>query len=128
MPEGVLTRLMRLAFWPLLVAITAAALLPQGPPMPFEVSDVVLHAGAFATLTAVLGRAYYEPGRWRWPVRWMVLYGLALELVQSFIPDRSAEVKDLIVDAVGIAAGVALWCYAIPHLERWMSAWTPGRE
>lgn len=105
-------------FWIPLGLVTAAALLPQGAPMPFAISDVLLHAFAFTYLTAALGRVHYAPAR-RWPVAlWMLCYGLALEVVQSFIPERTAELKDLIVDAAGIALGLGLW-RLILGLEAW---------
>lgn len=106
------TRLARLVqtvfFWIPLGLATVAALLPQGAPMPLPISDVLLHAFAFTYLTAALGLVHYPPAR-RWPVAlWMLCYGVALEVLQSFIPERSAEVKDVIVDAVGIVLGLGL--------------------
>lgn len=38
----------------------------------------------------------------------MAVYGVALELVQSVIPQRVAELKDLGVDAAGICLGLVL--------------------
>lgn len=37
-----------------------------------------------------------------------VAHGALLELAQVFVPTRTAEVKDLVVDAVGALAGVLL--------------------
>jgi len=112
----VIARLSQLAFWlPLLVA-TFAALSPKGLPMPFRVTDVVLHAFAFTYLTAALGNAYYPLSRWWMPVLWMLLYGVLLEIAQYFIPPRSAEIKDVFVDVVGITLGIGVWRFAVAPL------------
>ncbi len=96
-------------FWIPLVVATFAALLPEGPPLPFRISDIVLHLFAFTYLTAALWLAHY-PGQPAWAsMAWMLAYGVALELVQSFEPMRSAEFKDIVVDIVGIAFGIALY-------------------
>jgi VanZ family protein len=117
-PERLIRRVVQLGFWLALAVASAAALLPGGLPLPIDTTDVVLHSFAFTVLTAALGLGFYEPARWAMPVRWMALYGLALELAQSFLPGRTAELKDLAVDAVGIALGVVLWCFAIVPLLR----------
>lgn len=50
-----------------------------------------------------------------------VAYGLTDELHQSFVPDRSGRLDDVLVDAIGAAAGVAL---------TWLGllAWTRARQ
>ncbi|MCZ6709099.1 MAG: VanZ family protein, partial [Gammaproteobacteria bacterium] len=44
---------------------------------------------------------------WLVPAAWMIAYGLFIEAVQAFEPERSAEFKDLAVDLAGICIG--LW-------------------
>lgn len=94
-----------LAFWLPLAICTYLALTPSPPDAVFRVSDVILHAFAFFYLTFALGLAMRAP---RLPVvaLWMLGYGMFIELVQSFEPARSAELKDLLVDAAGIAVGL----------------------
>jgi len=46
----------------------------------------------------------------------MAGYGLALELAQSLVPERTASLKDLLVDLVGIGIGLALARVAAPRL------------
>lgn len=116
------TRLTRLVqtvfFWIPLGLATVAALLPQGAPMPLPISDVLLHAFAFTYLTAALGLVHHLPSQhWRVAL-WMLSYGIALELVQSLIPERSAEVKDLVVDGLGISLGLGLWRVVL-GVESW---------
>ena len=41
----------------------------------------------------------------------MFVYSVALEVAQAFIPERHAEIRDLLWDAIGIQLGHA--CYRI---------------
>jgi len=97
--------LWRIGFWLPLALCTWLALTPSPPETVFRVSDVVLHALAFTYLTAALGLAH---GGLRYLVvaAWMLLYGVFIEVAQSFEPARSPELKDLLVDAAGIALGL----------------------
>jgi VanZ family protein len=105
-----LPRWLRLCgFWIPLAIATYAAFAPQGVPLPFPVSDVELHAFAFTYLTAALWIAHYggHPG-WK-SAAWMLGYGLLIEAVQFFEPTRSAELKDVCMDLIGILLGLGLY-------------------
>lgn len=65
-----------------------------------------LHAGAYAFLT-VLAFALPVPRYWHWfLVGLLALHGAATEYGQTFVPNRSGSVRDVIIDCVGIALGV----------------------
>ena len=100
--------LARASFWGVLLFVSYNAFAPPDQVSAPSVSDVVLHAGAFATLTALLLAGYEKVGLWRAIVA-MLLYGGAIEVVQSFLPERSAEWKDFAVDAVAIGAAVLFY-------------------
>lgn len=103
-----LTRVcLRVGFWVPLFACTWLALTPSPPEAVFRISDVVLHALAFAYLTFALGLAHAGLRTWA-ILSWMLGYGVFIELVQSIEPQRSAELKDLLVDAAGIGVGLVL--------------------
>ena len=76
--------------------------------------DLVLrklaHAAEFAVLGALLARALGRPGL---AFALGVAYAVSDELHQSFVPGRLGSPLDVALDAVGVAAGVALW-----HLAR----------
>lgn len=83
--------------------------------------DKVLHAGAFGVL-ALLSAWALMRGRLRaatWPVLLAaclitILYGASDELHQSFVPGRTADVSDLLADAVGaVAAAGAVRAWGI---------------
>ncbi len=105
-----------IGFWIPFAVATYAAFAPEGVPMPFRISDVILHAAAFTYLTAALWFAHHNGERAWKPVFWMVAYGVAIEAIQSFEPTRSAEFKDLFVDAVGISFGVLVYRFVVARL------------
>ena len=126
LPEGegssgaqrIANALYRFSFWLPLGVCTYLALAPNPPEHPvFQLGDVILHAAAFTYLTLALMFASATSRPWHarsWWVRaartfaWMLAYGLLLEFVQSFVPERDAELKDLAVDALGILAGLLI--------------------
>jgi VanZ family protein len=103
----------RLGFFVPLLICTYLALVPEPPDNPvFRVSDVLLHAAAFSYLTFAfvlmdqgvqLNRALAIRA-----ALIMLGYGIFLEGVQWFVPQRSAELKDLGVDLLGILVGLLL--------------------
>ena len=46
----------------------------------------------------------------------MLAYGITIELIQSFEPARTAEFKDLLVDAIGILLGLGLYRWVVTRL------------
>jgi VanZ family protein len=105
-----LPRWLRLCgFWLPFAIATFAALAPEGVPLPVPVNDIELHAFAFTYLTAALWIAHYG-GQPAWKsAAWMLGYGLLIEAVQSFEPARSAELKDVCMDVIGILLGLGLY-------------------
>ena len=103
-------------FWIPFAFATYAAFAPHGVPLPFEVSDIILHALAFTYLTAALWLAHCVGDRGWKPALWMMAYGVAIEAIQAFEPTRSAEIKDLMVDAFGIALGVLAYRHVVAKL------------
>ena len=92
-------------FWIALLVCTWFALSSSPPEAVFAIGDKVLHTSAFLVLTFLLSIAHF--GRRLWPpAAWMLLYGIAIELIQAALPTRSAEWADLGVDVVGIALGL----------------------
>lgn len=91
------------------------------PQIPSNVSDVSLHGVAYFGLALLLIRAF-AGGQWSgvtvatlaaaWAVA--VIYGVSDEWHQSFVPNRQADVRDLISDAIGaFAAAFAVGAWGI---------------
>jgi len=102
----------QITFWVPLGVCTWFALIPDPPENAvFRLGDVVLHAFAFTYLSLALVMARQRVSRTPEYARTALLmfgYGLMLEAIQFFIPERSSELKDLLVDAAGIMLGLLL--------------------
>ncbi|MDY3552063.1 VanZ family protein [Gemmata sp. JC717] len=69
-----------------------------------------LHGGAYAFLT-VLVFALPVTRYWHWfLVGLLALHGVATEIGQTFVPNRTGTLRDVIIDWIGVAFGVLI-CY-----------------
>jgi VanZ family protein len=91
------------------------------PPAPSNVPDVSLHGVAYFGLMLVVVRAVAR-GKWAGVtaatlvIAWLitVLYGVSDEWHQSFVPSRTADIRDLQADAIGaLAAGMCVKAWSI---------------
>lgn len=85
--------------------------LPEVPQPLASVPDTGAHFAAYSVLGFLAARSAALLGLapsvvWGWG--YAVAHGAALEVLQSFAPPRRAEVKDLLMDALGAAVGAAL--------------------
>ena len=93
----------RLAFGLCMLAVLVLALMPTDMPLPSTGWDKSNHLLAFSVM-ALLGRRAY-PGRTMAVLAGLLAYGALIEILQSFTPNRSAELLDLAADAIGLAFG-----------------------
>ena len=93
----------RLAFGLCVLAVLVLALMPTDLPMPSTGWDKSNHLLAFSVM-ALLGRRAY-PGRTVAVLSSLLAYGVLIEVLQSFTPNRFAEWQDLVADAAGLALG-----------------------
>jgi len=102
---------LRTAFFITLASVTLLAFIPDYSSLPavIEVSDLANHTIAFATLT-LLYRFAYSHTIYRLGVT-LIGYGAGIEVVQAFLPTRSASLLDLLSDIVGILFGI--WFYKL---------------
>lgn len=99
-------RLWRIVLALLFVVVTVLALVPKPPPQVDLGWDKLNHIAAFAVLAAVADQAF---ARRRAAIALALLvYGVLIEVAQSFVPLRSADWRDVVGDAVGIAIGLAV--------------------
>ena len=99
----------RLLLWLLTMIVSWFAFKPNtGEDIVVHV-DKLRHVFAFATLAAVAALGW-PPGvrQSRLIAIGLLAYGLAIELVQSQLPTRSASVADWMMDGVGVALGLLL--------------------
>ena len=97
------------AFWlPLgLCAVVAFTADPTG--VAASLSGVVAHGAAFAYLAVALFAAHFRSGAVLPVVLWLLAFGVMIEVGQTFVPGRTGELPDVVVDAVGIAAGCIVY-------------------
>jgi len=96
-------------------------------PMPrgigaVPMGDKIGHALAFCGLVLFYAQLYpLRRDRWRC-VLGAIAFGALIEVVQSFVPYRSAEFLDLVADAVGAVSGLLLASTPLGAvLRRWDS-------
>lgn len=105
----------------LIIAICWLALSPVPPKTADTGWDKANHALAFAVLAFVGVWAFASrPRQWGWLVLALLAYGGGIEIAQSFVPPREADVADLLADGLGIALGL---------LVAWpLAAWGASRR
>jgi len=72
----------------------------------------VLHVGAYAVLAALAAVAVRDAGprAGHLAAGFMLLHGVATEIGQTYVPNRSGSVRDVGLDWIGITAGtLAVW-------------------
>lgn len=71
--------------------------------------DKVVHVSLFFVCGALFVRGWsFLRQRWYLLCGLLLLFGVLTELIQRYVPGRSASVGDLVADAVGILLGVGL--------------------
>jgi VanZ family protein len=105
-------RLWRGMFIALLCAVLYLALKPAEPtPDWFAQADKLRHAGAFLVLFGLGLRAGFRP----LPLAaGLLLFGVGIEIAQSFTPTREASAADVAADAVGIALALGIRRFSRP--------------
>jgi VanZ family protein len=83
-------------------------------PPPVMNGDTILHYCAFGVLAFLVDYAFPRSRFGFAKIIVLILYGLAIEVVQSFLPYRFASAADLLTDILGICTYA---CF-IPLLKR----------
>lgn len=96
----------RFVFWICAVAVLVLSLAPATTSVPTTGWDKTNHLAAFACLAFLACRAY--PGHLVAVLMGLLTYGAFIEILQSFTPDRFAELGDLLADGVGLLIGSVL--------------------
>ena len=102
-----MNRSVRIIFYGYLAAVFALAVYPLSQPVSTS-NDKVDHALAFAAFM-ILGRLAHLRARTVWLLAVGLLYGLLIEAVQYFVPNRCCSAGDVIADVVGLAIGALLF-------------------
>ncbi|MEY3464666.1 MAG: VanZ family protein [Steroidobacteraceae bacterium] len=109
-----------------LIAVTLYfALKPGGPPAGFPYADKVYHASAFFLLSAWFA-GLFERRAYLWLAAAMLVLGIGIEIAQYLMPyGRTAEVGDVLADAVGMVLGLLLAVLLrdslFARIEKWLT-------
>lgn len=95
----------------LIFLISAQSTVPQPPGIAPAITSNLGHFGVYFVLAIlvwwVLGGFGLEgPQRWLVAFGLTVLYGVSDEWHQSFVPGRTPDVLDIVIDALGAACGL----------------------
>lgn len=101
--------LVKAAFWIPLGACTAVAFTANPTGIAAELSGMLAHAAAFTYLAIALCIAHFRTGPVLAVALWMLAFGVAIEVGQTFIPGRLGELLDVAIDAAGILVGCVLY-------------------
>ncbi|SDJ66639.1 VanZ family protein [Microbulbifer yueqingensis] len=103
-----LQTLFRVSFLLVLAAALYAGLKAQPVPQVVSHFDLILHFGAFATLSVLWVLGF--PRRWWLPgLTFLLFLGAGIELWQGWaLPGRTASLVDMAANASGVAAGFVL--------------------
>lgn len=101
---------MRIAFYGMAGLVAALSLAPSAALPPTSLGDKAEHVIAYAVL-GLLGvasspRGITRAAAWRTSLG-LTLFGIAIELLQSFSPGRSPDALDVVADFIGASAGCA---------------------
>ncbi len=112
--------------WRLLLALLVAvvcyfAFSPRPPGLHFDQADKLQHIAAFLCLSICAALSLPQgPARLGKAGLAMLAFGVLIEIVQFYVPERSADWQDVLADGVGIVAGLLLVAAAC---RRW-----PGHD
>jgi hypothetical protein len=110
-----------------MAVVLVLALVPTGRLTAISfLSDKTSHFIAFAVLMTWFCGVFRLPMT---PLAALGLlgFGLLIEMLQSMLPYRSSEVRDVYADLLGIGAGWLLALAGMRHWTRWVEARLPGR-
>ena len=92
----------RLALITAVTAITYLATTRQELPLAKEISDKASHIVAFCVLALLVDYSFPERGLGFAKICALLTYGLLIEITQSFLPNRTPSLIDLLADGIGI--------------------------
>ncbi|MCK9507835.1 MAG: VanZ family protein [Pigmentiphaga sp.] len=98
--------LLRLTFWGALLGVLVLSLISAPDTLPSTGWDKTNHVLGFGVLS-FLGYLAYPKRLWG-VASGLLLFGIAIEGLQSLRPNRYAEFNDVVADVIGIAVGLLL--------------------
>jgi VanZ family protein len=95
--------LSRCGFYLCITAVTALALMPVQEVAITTGWDKANHCLAFTVLLGLLDNGYPKLALWTKKLSFLILYGIMIEAVQAFTPDRFFSLWDIFADVIGLS-------------------------
>jgi hypothetical protein len=111
--SGQAERVFQGLFGSAVLAVVLLSLLPGSAVPAIGVNDKLEHVAAYAILAALGSSGFPRFSSGMVVAMLLLMLGIGLEVCQSFIPGRSADIFDIIADAGGISAGFVLKLLAL---------------
>lgn len=108
------TIIFRVVLFIALGAITFLATTRQDYSLAREISDKANHILAFYVLTFLVDFSFPERELGLPKILLVFMYGLLIEIIQGFLPDRTPSLLDLFADA----AGIAMYKLSLPLMKQ----------
>ena len=106
---------LKVLFWLLIATVLVLSCVPGTAPAVLKIVnfDKVVHFSTFLVLSIILLFAYSFRRPFIATVFLMALFGLLIEVVQLYVPNRLFSIYDLFADIFGVLA--ALMVYMLIH-------------
>ena len=101
--------LARIIFWLTFLTTLVFSLLPGSGVEGILGLDKVMHFAAFFVLAASLGVGYQPRNPYISMVLMLIIFGVAIEFIQQFIPNRVFSLYDFAADLAGVVLGMAFY-------------------
>lgn len=95
----------KFAFFTALICVEILSLLPKSPEIILKSWDKFNHFLAFSTLFVLFNLAF-KSVKFRVSFALLLLFGIQIEIVQSFTPNREFSFFDILADVVGLIFGI----------------------
>jgi len=99
-------RVLNITFISLLIGIAFLSLIPPSSGIELGAYDKLNHLMAYYVLSLNLGLLSLSVKKWIIGALSCVLYGVAIEFFQGFVPGRDPSAFDAAVNALGIGLGM----------------------
>ncbi|MBO7475453.1 MAG: VanZ family protein [Campylobacter sp.] len=103
MPKIFSPNVFKFAFFACLIVIEFLATTSREVAINGLFWDKINHAFAFFVLFILANFAFKI--RKIWIIFWLIIFGLQIEIVQSFLPNREFSFLDIVADFIGICIG-----------------------
>lgn len=93
----------KVLFYIAVLGVLYFAIVPDNIAIPSVYADKMKHATAFFVLSLLLNRASSTMQHRFRNMGVLLLFGLFIEIIQSFFPNRESSLADILADAAGIS-------------------------